>query len=154
MCDYFSYAKEDYSETEPLFDEKENKAIGIILHFPKAIINDCKHKFWMIHDEELKRSLDDAIKDQEHFNQWCIEQKEIDNRNPILLRNRLKILAYVLAIANERNYVVDIEFCRRIELHQALGAIALCGATPCLHPASLPDPRGKYLRIMHCICEF
>ncbi len=117
---------------EPEIIEDENgDPIGIKLNLPEELIKDCENKFWTLKDETTKTELDNILSSQENFDEWCQKQTEIDNRNPVKLRNLLCKYAYILRGANEKSYTLEGVFCKRVELGKILGGIHLKGATPC-----------------------
>ena len=118
--------------------------IGLRLNLPEELVQKCGDNYWKIYDEQVKQSLEKASATEESFHAWCDQQKEIDNENHIALRNFYRICAYMLKIANEKNYLVPGDFCKRIEIHNVLDSIYLKGAVRCM-----PDyttPLGKYIK--------
>ena len=116
------------NEPEVFYDEDENP-IGLKLHLPKELIEDCSANFWKLRDEEVKKELDAVLCDQNLFDEWCRNQKTLND--PRKLHDFHCMYAYMLKNASERNLYLSGEFCKRQELDRVLGSINLRGRTPC-----------------------
>ena len=124
-----------FGVNEPeIVENEDGKPIGLILNLPEGLVKDCESLCWMLSGEEesLKGDLDNILRSSESFEKWCQTQTKLDNKNPVAFRGFLKMYAYLLKGANENNYKLEGDFCKRVELDNVLGCIHLKDGTPSL----------------------
>ena len=117
------------------------------------MIEDCQNEYyWGLEAGAEKFNIKAILESQETFDAWCKEQKEIDNSNPVKLRQILCNYAALLSEVNKRGYTLDGPFCKRVELDRILGSIHLKGATPCC--CCHRTETEKYIDCLECIIEY
>ena len=117
---------------DPVVIEDENEEpIGIKLNLPQELIEDCQNEYWELKDEGEKATVEAILSSQEAFDAWSENQDEIDNGNPVKLKTSLCKYAYILFSANAKEYILNGDFCKKVELGRILGSIHSKGATSC-----------------------
>lgn len=127
--------------------------IGLRLNFPEELIQDCEDKHWKIYDENLKQKLEAIVASEKSFHAWCDEQENTEY-NMLKTRNLCRICAYTLKIANEKNYLIPGDFCKRVELNLILRTIHEKGAIYCMSGLYNNTPVGKYLKNLESLIEY
>ena len=149
----FCFVLNAFCENMPeVIESEDEEPMGIKLNLPQELISDCKDSFWRLQENEVKDELDTILTSQESFEEWCNEQREINNSNPVELRKTLCKYAYILLHINESGYILDGDFCKRIELDRIFGSIHLKGATPCCCCAR--TELESYIECLTCILEY
>lgn len=116
-----------------IVEDEDGEPIGLILNLPEGLVKDCEDPYWKLsgEDEKLKGDLDNILRSPESFEKWCQTQTKLDNKNPVAFRGFLKMYAYLLKGANENNYKLEGDFCKRVGLGSVLGSIHLKGFIRC-----------------------
>ena len=99
--------------------------IGLKLNFPEELIQACESICWKIHDEKLIQELEEAMSTEGKFYNWCMEQRDFDQKTPEEVQYKLSIYAYILKRINEKNFLLSKEFCRRVNITPKLSRIYL-----------------------------
>ena len=109
----------------PEFVEDENgNLLGIRLHLPQELISDCEYKRWQFTNLEKKLILEEQFSTEEKFYEWCIHQECFKNCDIFIGR----MYALMFKIANEKNYLIPGDFCKRVNLGSILIYIHRRGA--------------------------
>ena len=121
-----------FAGREPeIIEDVNGEPIGIRLNLPRELIDDCKDDFWTLSDDTTETELDDILRSQKSFDEWCKGRKEIDETMSVKSWDVLRKYAYALAKANKEKYIINGEFCKAIDLGRVLGSIHLKGAKTC-----------------------
>lgn len=99
-------------------------------------------------DKALKQELKIAISTETKFHAWCDEQEDTEY-DIQKTRNLCFSCAYMLKIANEKNYLIPGNFCKRIELDYILRSIHLKGSLCCRKGFPAVTPAEKYIENLH-----
>ena len=141
------------ADEEPEFVEDEDgNLLGIRLHLPQELIQDCEDKYWEIHDKALRQKLEDIVLTEKNFHIWCNQQEIFNDCNPIKFRDSIKKFAYIIKRANQKGYYVPGNFCRQIKLKKIFVAISMKNLL-----CRFPDPNNpteQYLRKLECLIEY
>ena len=70
ICFLFKAFGEEMPE---VIENEKGEPIGIILHLPQDLIDACKCSFWKLKDDELKKHVENCMKNQQGFFKWCEE---------------------------------------------------------------------------------
>lgn len=133
-------------------DEGSGEPIGIKLNLPQELIEDCQNKYWELKDEGEKAKVEAILSSQKEFDAWSENQDKIDNTKPRSLKKSLCKYAYILFSANAKEYILNGNFCKKVELGRILGSIHLKGATPCC--CCQRTEAENYIFCLKCILEY
>lgn len=140
-----------FANTPEIIEDENGEPISIKLNLPQELINICKNEYWALNDDVTKGKVENILTSQENFDEWCAKQEKIDNKNPVKLRNVLRQYAYILLLANDNQYNLNGDFCKKVELDRILGSIYLKGATPCC--CCYRTEAEKYIRNIYWIIQ-
>ena len=139
---------------ELAYEEDESKPsygrIGLKLNLPEELIRDCEDAKWKINDEALKQELETVVATEQSFLAWCDEQEKVDYPSYCLRRK----YACIIKKANEKDYLVPGDFCKRVDLGLTLRDIHEKGVTYCMNGLYDHTPVGKYLKTLETVIEY
>ncbi|MFQ6723442.1 MAG: hypothetical protein ACLRFH_03505 [Opitutales bacterium] len=135
-----------------LWDEYDPyvKFVGIRLNLPQELIADCEYKRWAIHDKNRIYELEKVILTEENFHTWCNNQKNFNNIGYFFYKS-MSSYAYILKIANEKNYLIPWDFCRKIRLGSILKSIQMKDSIDQNYAPLPKNSTAKYLEIFNSV---
>ena len=121
-------SQEDDSEDDGMdliYEEGSNRVrLGLRLNLCKQLIEDCEDSYWAIHDEAIIQELNEIVSTEKNFHNWCDQQDDWFNYQDYHMFYSCFLEAckyiYILKKVNEKNYLIPIDFCKRVNIAQKL----------------------------------